>query len=66
MLNCSFFHSSLKSQGGSLLAIGMLHTGVRSEQDAPVALLNEYLENKSVVLKTMAITGYVCDGIIVF
>jgi 26S proteasome regulatory subunit N1 len=46
-------------QGGSLLAIGILHAGVRSEQDAPVALLTEYLENKSVPLKTMAITGCV-------
>jgi hypothetical protein len=43
----------------------MLHTGVRSEQDAPVALLTEYLENRSIVLKTMAITGYVYGGLLV-
>lgn len=44
-------------KGGSLLAIGLLHANVRSEQDAPIALLGEYLENKSVPLRTNAIVG---------
>ena len=37
----------------------MLHSGVRSEQDAALALLSEHLENKSVPLKTSAIIGFV-------
>ena len=53
-----FLRSICESQGGSLLAIGILHACVRSEQDAPVALLTDHLENKSVPLRTMAITGY--------
>ncbi len=37
----------------------MLHSGVRSEQDAALALLSEHLESKSVPLKTSAIIGLV-------
>ncbi|KAF8316845.1 26S proteasome regulatory complex, non-ATPase subcomplex, Rpn1 subunit [Clavulina sp. PMI_390] len=44
-------------KGGALLAIGILHANVRSEHDAPVAMLTEHLENKSVILKTNAIVG---------
>ncbi|KAF8324345.1 26S proteasome regulatory complex non-ATPase subcomplex Rpn1 subunit [Cantharellus anzutake] len=44
-------------KAGALLAIGMLHSGVRSEQDAALALLSDHLENKSVPLRTSAITG---------
>ena len=39
------------------MATGILHSGVRSEADAALALLGEYVENKSVPLKTSAIVG---------
>jgi 26S proteasome regulatory subunit N1 len=44
-------------QAGALLATGLLNTGVRTEADAAVALLGDYVENKSVPLKTSAIIG---------
>ena len=44
-------------QAGALLATGILNTGVRTEADAAMALLAEYVENKSVSLKTSAIIG---------
>lgn len=44
-------------QAGALLATGILNTGVRTEADAAMALLSEYVENKSVPLKTSAIMG---------
>lgn len=44
-------------QAGALLATGILNTGVRTEADAALALLGDYVENKSVPLKTSAITG---------
>ncbi|KAF9508141.1 hypothetical protein BS47DRAFT_246748 [Hydnum rufescens UP504] len=44
-------------KSGALLAIGILHSGVRSEQDAALALLSEHLENRSVPLRTSAIIG---------
>jgi 26S proteasome regulatory subunit N1 len=44
-------------KAGALMATGILSNGVRSEADAAVALLAEYLENKSVPLKTSAIVG---------
>ncbi|KZT28119.1 26S proteasome regulatory complex non-ATPase subcomplex Rpn1 subunit [Neolentinus lepideus HHB14362 ss-1] len=44
-------------KAGSLLAIGILSTGVRTEADAPLALLGDYVDNKSVPLKSSAIAG---------
>ncbi|TFK22375.1 26S proteasome regulatory complex, non-ATPase subcomplex, Rpn1 subunit [Coprinopsis marcescibilis] len=44
-------------KAGALLATGILNTGVRTEADAALALLGEYVENKSVPLKTSAVTG---------
>ncbi|KAI0674418.1 armadillo-type protein [Trametes maxima] len=44
-------------KAGALLATGILNSGVRTEADAALALLGEYVENKSVPLKTSAITG---------
>ncbi|KAF4563925.1 proteasome regulatory particle base subunit [Pleurotus pulmonarius] len=44
-------------KAGALLATGILHTGVRSEADAALALLGDYVENKAVSLKTSAIIG---------
>jgi 26S proteasome regulatory subunit N1 len=39
------------------MATGILNSGVRTEADAALALLADYLENKSVPLKTSAIIG---------
>lgn len=44
-------------QAGALLATGILNSGVRTEADAALALLGDYVENKSAYLKTSAITG---------
>jgi len=44
-------------QAGALLATGILNTNVRTEEDVAKALLSEYIENKSVPLRTSAITG---------
>lgn len=44
-------------KAGSFLAIGLLSTGVRTEADAPLALLGEHVDNKSVPLKLSAIMG---------
>jgi len=44
-------------QAGALLATGILNTNVRTEADAALALLSDYIENKSVSLRTSAITG---------
>lgn len=37
--------------------MGLLNCGVRNEADAPLALLGEHVENKSVPLKTAAVMG---------
>jgi 26S proteasome regulatory subunit N1 len=47
-------------KAGALLATGILNSGVRTEADAALALLGDYVGNKSVILKTSAIIGYVC------
>lgn len=44
-------------QSGALLAIGIMHSGVRNDSDSARALLVDYLDNKSVPLRTSAITG---------
>jgi len=44
-------------KAGALLAIGILNSGVRTEADAALALLGDYVENKSVPLRTSAIMG---------
>jgi 26S proteasome regulatory subunit N1 len=44
-------------KAGALMATGILNSGVRTEADAAIALLADYLENKSVPLKTSAIIG---------
>jgi 26S proteasome regulatory subunit N1 len=44
-------------KAGALLATGILHSGVRTEVDAALALLQDYVENKSVPLRTSAIVG---------
>ena len=37
--------------------MGILNTNVRTEADAALALLSDYIENKSISLRTSAITG---------
>ena len=44
-------------KAGALLAYGILHTGVRTEMDAPLALLSEHVESKSSPLQHSAIVG---------
>ncbi|KZO98487.1 26S proteasome regulatory complex non-ATPase subcomplex Rpn1 subunit [Calocera viscosa TUFC12733] len=44
-------------KAGAFMAMGILHTSVRTEIDAPIALLTEQIENKSVPLRTGAIVG---------
>ncbi|EJT99331.1 26S proteasome regulatory complex non-ATPase subcomplex Rpn1 subunit [Dacryopinax primogenitus] len=44
-------------KAGAFMAMGILHTSVRTEIDAPLALLSEQIENKSVPLRTGAIVG---------
>ncbi|KAF5336461.1 hypothetical protein D9611_006460 [Ephemerocybe angulata] len=51
------YSSEENIKAGALLATGILNCGVRTEADAALALLGEYVENKSVPLKTSAITG---------
>ncbi|KAF9255501.1 26S proteasome regulatory complex, non-ATPase subcomplex, Rpn1 subunit [Marasmius fiardii PR-910] len=44
-------------KAGCFLATGLVSSQVRTETDAPLALLSEHVENKSATLKTMAIMG---------
>ncbi|KAG8761601.1 proteasome regulatory particle base subunit [Ceratobasidium sp. 428] len=44
-------------KAGALLATGILHSGIRTETDAVIALLADYVENKSVPLRTCASVG---------
>lgn len=46
-------------KAGAFFATGLISCGVRPEADAAFALLGEHVENKSVLLKTNAIMGYV-------
>lgn len=45
------------NKAGALLATGILNSGVRTEADAALALLGDYVGNKSIPLKTSAIVG---------
>ena len=44
-------------KAGSLLAMGILHSGIRSETDVAFALLEEQVDNQSVELKVAAMNG---------
>ncbi|KAJ7751112.1 hypothetical protein B0H16DRAFT_1841514 [Mycena metata] len=44
-------------KAGALLATGILNSGVRTEADVAKGLIGEYVDNKSVPLKTSAIMG---------
>lgn len=41
-----------------MLANGLIHSGIRTEMDAALALLSEHVESKSVPLRVAAIIGY--------
>ncbi|MCO5602882.1 hypothetical protein L7F22_057021 [Adiantum nelumboides] len=51
------YSSDENIRAGSLMAYGILHSSVRSEMDAALALLTEHVESKSVPLKISAIVG---------
>lgn len=51
------YSSDENVKAGALLACGLLHAGVRTEMDAPLALLSEHLESKSVPLLTSTVVG---------
>ncbi|WFD28431.1 proteasome regulatory particle base subunit [Malassezia nana] len=44
-------------RAGAMMAYGILHSGVRTEMDAPLALLAEHVESKSKPLQHSAIVG---------
>jgi 26S proteasome regulatory subunit N1 len=44
-------------KAGALMAYGILHSGVRTEMDAALALLTEHVESSSTSLKISAIVG---------
>ncbi|WFD33153.1 proteasome regulatory particle base subunit [Malassezia sp. CBS 17886] len=51
------YSSDENVKAGALLAYGLLHSGVRTEMDAPLALLSEHVESKSLPLQVAAIVG---------
>ncbi|WFD34708.1 proteasome regulatory particle base subunit [Malassezia cuniculi] len=51
------YSSEENVKAGALLAYGISHSGVRTEMDAPLALLSEHIESKSRLLQTAAIVG---------
>ncbi|GAA5878862.1 hypothetical protein JCM8547_001492 [Rhodosporidiobolus lusitaniae] len=44
-------------KAGAMLANGLIHSGVRTEMDAALALLSEHVEAKSIPLRVAAIIG---------
>ncbi|KDE04534.1 26S proteasome regulatory subunit N1 [Microbotryum lychnidis-dioicae p1A1 Lamole] len=44
-------------KAGAMLANGLIHSGIRTEMDAALALLSEHVESKSVPLRVAAIVG---------
>ncbi|GAA5945230.1 hypothetical protein JCM1841_004979, partial [Sporobolomyces salmonicolor] len=44
-------------KAGAMLANGLIHSGVRTEMDAALALLSEHVESKSVPLRVASIIG---------
>ena len=44
-------------QAGALLACGVVNSGVRNECDPALALLSDYVQNKSSVIRSGAILG---------
>ena len=54
-----FLSPLILKKAGALLATGILNSGVRTEADAALALLGDYVGNKSLLLKTSSIVGCV-------
>ncbi|CAG8438595.1 3197_t:CDS:10 [Ambispora gerdemannii] len=54
--NCSIIACRI-FQAGTFLAIGLVHAGVRNENDPAFALLSEQIENKSAIIRISAIVG---------
>ena len=44
-------------KAGALLAVGIVNSGVRNDCDPALALLTEYIDNQSSMMKTGAILG---------
>jgi|EP00670_Eutreptiella_braarudii_P001357 26S proteasome regulatory subunit N1 len=44
-------------KAGALMAVGILHSGVRNDCDPALALLSDYLENKTTDMRVAAIMG---------
>jgi len=51
------YSSEEQVKAGAILAIGIVNSGVQDEADPALALLSEYVDNKSVPLKVSAILG---------
>lgn len=51
------YSSDENIKAGSLMAYGILHANVRTEMDAPIALLAEHVENGSKSIQMSAIVG---------
>lgn len=46
-------------KAGALLADGIIHSGIKTEMDAALALLSDHVESKSVPLRFCSIIGSV-------
>lgn len=51
------YSSEENVKAGAMLAYGISHAGVRTEMDAPLALLSEHIESNSQLMQTAAIVG---------
>ena len=49
----------LIAQSGALLACGVVNSGVRNECDPALALLSDYVQHNSNVMRLGSITGWV-------
>ena len=51
------YSSEEQIKAGAFLAMGILHSGIRTDPDVAFALLEEHVDNKSVPLKVSAMNG---------
>jgi 26S proteasome regulatory subunit N1 len=53
-----FFHNKEDYiKAGACLAVGIVSSGVRNESDPALALLTDFIENKSVIVRTASVCG---------
>ena len=53
-----FFHNNEEYiKAGACLAVGVVSSGVRNESDPALALLTDFIENKSVAVRTASVCG---------